>query len=251
MRKGLSGFSATVCVLVGALSTLGQVSLASPLKVKLTAEKEMLQVVHDGRLIDVRRDQDGDNLVDPMWAKTSRQCPPFCIEPRTPVPGVELVTEVEVFDFMEKRVNTNKGFLIDARLPDWHLRGTIPGSINIPFTVFQRDPNDPKFVKAFEMLGVKPRGEVGQFTRLVDGMFGNGDKTEKWDFSTAKEIILWCNGPWCGQSPHAIRALVKQGYPVAKIHYYRGGMQMWQILGLTTVIPEPESMLFADAAGGE
>ena len=28
-----------------------------------------------------------------------------------------------------------------------------------------------------------------------------------------------------------------QGYPPDKLRYYRGGMQMWQVLGLTTVIP--------------
>ena len=27
------------------------------------------------------------------------------------------------------------------------------------------------------------------------------------------------------------------GYPGDKIKYYRGGMQMWQLWGLTTVVP--------------
>jgi rhodanese-related sulfurtransferase len=165
------------------------------------------------------------------------------------VAGVELVTEFELFEFMENRVNTHQGLIIDARLPDWYLRGTIPGSVNIPFTIFQRDPTDAKFKRAFEMLGVRPRGPVGTFTRITDQVLGSGDKTELWDFSAAKELVLWCNGPWCGQSPHAIRALVKQGYPAKKIHYYRGGMQMWQILGLTTVVPDESSVLFADASG--
>jgi rhodanese-related sulfurtransferase len=150
---------------------------------------------------------------------------------------------------MEKQVNSHNGLIIDARLPDWYLRGTIPGSVNIPFTIFQRGPDDAKFKMAFEMLGVRPRGQVSAFTRLTDQVFNKGEKTELWDFSAAKEIVLWCNGPWCGQSPHAIRALVKQGYPVGKIHYYRGGMQMWQILGLTTVTPSAESVIFADASG--
>jgi len=49
--------------------------------------------------------------------------------------------------------------------------------------------------------------------------------------------VLWCNGPACGQSPRAIRGLLKVGYPADRIYYYRGGMQMWQLWGLTTVIP--------------
>jgi len=32
--------------------------------------------------------------------------------------------------------------------------------------------------------------------------------------------------------------LVKIGYPKSKILYYRGGMQYWQILGLTTTLPK-------------
>jgi hypothetical protein len=31
------------------------------------------------------------------------------------------------------------------------------------------------------------------------------------------------------------------GYPAEKLYYYRGGMQMWQSLGLTTVLPNESS----------
>ncbi|MDF1873231.1 MAG: rhodanese-like domain-containing protein, partial [Vannielia sp.] len=46
------------------------------------------------------------------------------------------------------------------------------------------------------------------------------------------------NGPWCGQSPTAARRMIEAGYPADKIYYYRGGMQMWQMLGLTVVAGE-------------
>lgn len=245
MGKHVIAATAACGILVGIVAM--PVAMAEQVKVKLTPEKETVQVLHQGRMVDVRRDQDVENLVDPMWAKTSRECPPFCIEPKVPAPGVELITEVELFEFMEKHVNTGTGLIIDARLPDWYLRGTIPGSVNIPFTVFQRDPTDAKFRQAFEMLNVRPRGAVNAFTRLTDRLLGNTEKNDFWDFSAAKELVLWCNGPWCGQSPHAIRALIKQGYPAAKIHYYRGGMQNWQILGLTTLIPDEDSVLFVEA----
>ena len=38
-------------------------------------------------------------------------------------------------------------------------------------------------------------------------------KTEHWDFTAAKDLVVWCNGPACGQSPRAIRGLLDAGYP--------------------------------------
>ncbi|MDH3355786.1 MAG: rhodanese-like domain-containing protein, partial [Chromatiales bacterium] len=40
-----------------------------------------------------------------------------------------------------------------------------------------------------------------------------------------------------GQSPLAIKALLKLGYPAEKLKWYRNGMQDWEILGLSTVKP--------------
>ncbi len=249
MHQPFTGRLVGIFVLFGSLFLAAE---AKALDVKLTEEKASIEVNHHNKIIELQRDQDGAHLVDAMWAKTSRHCPPFCIQPTIPVKGVELYTEMDVFDFMEQKVNKQKGFLIDARLPDWHLRGTIPGSINIPFTVFQREPNHPKLVKALTLLGATAKSEDGTIARLVGNVFGDKEKSEpKWDFSKAKEIVVWCNGPWCGQSPHAIRALSKLGYPAEKMKYYRGGMQMWHLLGLTTVIPEPEEMLFPEVEGGE
>ena len=48
---------------------------------------------------------------------------------------------------------------------------------------------------------------------------------------------MFCNGMWCGQSPANIRTLLRFGYPADKLKWYRGGMQDWEILGLTTVTP--------------
>lgn len=74
------------------------------------------------------------------------------------------------------------------------------------------------------------------------GLMGGDQITEHWDFSNAKELLLWCDGPWCGQSPRAIRGLMAAGYPAGKLYYYRGGMQMWQSFGLTTVLPKNTSV---------
>jgi rhodanese-related sulfurtransferase len=56
-----------------------------------------------------------------------------------------------------------------------------------------------------------------------------------WECAKAKKVLLFCNGPWCGQSPMAIKAMLREGYPADKILYYRGGMQAWHTLGLTVV----------------
>ncbi|MDH5471784.1 MAG: rhodanese-like domain-containing protein, partial [Gammaproteobacteria bacterium] len=39
------------------------------------------------------------------------------------------------------------------------------------------------------------------------------------------------------QSPNNIKNLLKLNYPAEKIKWYRGGMQNWENLGLTTVKP--------------
>lgn len=212
-------------------------------EVQLTEELESIEVRHKGKMVRVERIQDPGHTVDAVWSKTSRKCPPFCIQPRIPVEGVNFVGEYEVVDFMVNKVNTGEGLIIDARLPSWYQKGTIPGSVNIPFTVFEHSPEHADVQKALVTMGAMRRDKVSGMVRGIEkqmakvGLFNADMKTGYWDFTSAKEILVWCNGPWCGQSPHAIRALVTLGYPAAKIHYYRGGMQAWQVLGLTTIIP--------------
>jgi rhodanese-related sulfurtransferase len=58
-----------------------------------------------------------------------------------------------------------------------------------------------------------------------------------WNFDNAKTLVLFCNGSWCGQSSTTIKELLKIGYPAHKILWYRGGMQDWESLGLTTLKP--------------
>ncbi len=219
------------------------VFLAAPalaLEVKLTPDRDFVEVIHDGRLVKVMRIQDQNHKLEGSFAKTSRKCPPFCIQPMQAAPGVKTIGQVEVFDFMEQELLDGTGVLIDARTPSWWKRGTIPGSINVPFTVYDLDKNDPKLVAALEKFGVRPRKEVGGFTRLLEkiGLLNGDEKNDDWDFSHAKTLVLWCNGMWCGQSPRAIRGLLKLGYPAHKLRYYRGGMQAWQCLGLTVIVPE-------------
>lgn len=212
--------------------------------VKITKDKSYASVLNDGDLIKISRIQDTSHIIQGSFAKTSRPCPPFCINPLVVDENVKSVAELEVIDFMEKSMFRGTGAVIDARTPSWYKKGTIPGSINIPFTTFEKDPSDFELIEALINLGAVEREDVNSFVRLIEevtGLMGGDQKTDLWDFTEAKELVIWCNGPWCGQSPRAIHALLKLGYPAEKLYYYRGGMQMWQILGLTTVAPSDGS----------
>ena len=213
---------------------------AQALDVKLTPEKDYIEVIHQGKLIKVQRIQDQEHKLQGGFAKTSRKCPPFCIQSMEVAPGVKTIGQLEVFDFMVKELLDEKGLIIDARTPAWWQRGTIPGSINIPFNVFTKEDGDPELIEAMEKIGVKRRSEVGGFTRAMEqmGLMGGDLKSDLWDFTDAKSLVMWCNGVWCGQSPRAIHGLLSHGFPPEKILYYRGGMQVWQSLGLTVVVPE-------------
>jgi rhodanese-related sulfurtransferase len=85
------------------------------------------------------------------------------------------------------------GPVVDSRTHNFYVNSTIPGARNIPY---------PEVIARLDELpGEQP-------------------------------AIFFCNGPQCGQSPTAIRALLEAGYPREKILYYRGGLHDWLTLGL-------------------
>lgn len=173
-------------------------------------------IVLNGSEIRIERIQDTAHRLDNEFAKTSRPCPPFCIHPIAAAPGVSTLGEIEVMDFLERKVARGQGLLLDSRVPEWFQKGTIPGAINLPFTTLA--PENPY------------RDEI--LTAL-----GGRQTASGWDFANALELVMFCNGPWCDQSPRAIRNLLDVGYPSDKLSYYRGGMQLWLLLGLTTQQP--------------
>lgn len=234
--------SLTSIILAAAVAVSFNVQ-AKDVTVGITKDKGYSTVHANGELVKISRIQDTSHVINGSFSKTSRPCPPFCIIPISLDERVKTVAELEVIKFMETTMYRGEGVIIDARTPSWYKNGTIPGSINIPFTAFEKDENDIELAAIFESLGAVEREQVNPILLMVEstGILG-GDKTEKWDFSDAKELLLWCNGPWCGQSPRAIQALLKAGYPAEKLYYYRGGMQVWQSLGLTTIVPKDTSI---------
>ncbi|ORU90351.1 MAG: sulfurtransferase [Cycloclasticus sp. symbiont of Poecilosclerida sp. M] len=214
----------TKLIKIATLATIMSFSLsviAAERVVKITPEIGSVNVLHNAKTVVIERNQDVNNTIDENYAKTSRACPPFCIRPIVLAPGVETIGELEVLDYLKKLGHDKNLMVIDSRTPDWVARGTIAGAVNIPWT--QLDT-----AKGATDLDIEA---------IVADEFGATVEDDKWDFSKAKTLVLFCNGMWCGQSPRNIYTLLKLGYPAEKLKWYRGGMQTWNVLGLSTVKP--------------
>ena len=193
---------------------------ATALEVRITDELESVEVIHNGEKITIRRNQDPEHTVNPDYAITARKCPPFCIQPGTLAEGVETIGELEMLEYLKRSSSGDPTLLIiDSRTPDWVAKGTIPGSINIPWTL------------------LNPLAGAAPFTiaEILEQKFGAVSQEGLWDYTHAKTLVLFCNGIWCSQSPNNIRTLLRFGYPPHKLKWYRGGMQNWENLGLTVV----------------
>jgi rhodanese-related sulfurtransferase len=206
--------------LVGRLLSLSLlISTLSAVEVNIKEGLPFVDVDINGEAVRIERIQDTSNKLKNSYTKTSRPAPPFSIQPFQPIKGIETVTELDVIDFISKELSENRGLLVDARMPKWHQVGTIPGAINIPFSILSTKGENPFIGQIFEL-------------------FGATNKSGKWDFSNVQTILIFDNGPWCQQGVRAMKNLVHLGYPKSKIKYYRGGIQYWQILGLTTIKPQ-------------
>ena len=213
-------------------------AMAAAQKDNISKNLPFIDIEYKNKMVRIERNQNSQNALKGIFTKTSRNCPPFCIQPMEVAPGIKTIGELEVVDFLANEVKQESGVLIDARTPEWHIKGTIPGSVNIPFTVFGLEHTDAKLITAMQELGVKHKSSSSMADSFWSWTSGDdNEKSKNWDFSGAKNLILWCNGMWCGQSPRAIKNLLKHGYPADKIKYFRGGMQTWLILGLTVVKP--------------
>ena len=136
-------------------------------------------------------------------------------------PGVKTIGELEVIHYLKKMSDGDTSIMVvDSRTPDWVEKGTIPGAINIPWDKLNIGKSDPITVQ-----------------EILEKHFGVKNQDGFNMFDNAKTVVMFCNGQWCGQSPTNIKGLLKIGYPAEKIKWYRGGMQEWEALGLTTVKP--------------
>ena len=185
--------------------------------VKINRDISSITILDSGHKIKIKRVQDTAHRLKDDFTKTSRPCPPFCIQPTKVDPNINNVAELEIFKFMKNQIKNHKGVLIDARLKSWFELETIPSAINIPYQTLLNS-SKKKISKIFQLLGMKI------------------DSSGNWNFDDAKELTIFDNGPWCSQATYLVKTLRKYNYPTSKIHYYRSGLQGWKLLGLTTVI---------------
>jgi rhodanese-related sulfurtransferase len=189
--------------------------------VAITPQMRQATVLHQGKKVVIERNQDTDNMVDPDFSMTSRPCPPYCIQPMQLAPGVETLGELELLDYLKKLGRDSSILVIDSREPEWILRsGLIPGAVNIPWAELHPAHSD-----------------ADKIADILLFRFGVARQGGLWNFENAKVLVLYCNGPWCGQSPTNIKQLLALGYPAHKLKWYRGGMQLWKSLGFNTVPP--------------
>jgi len=173
-------------------------STAEEVPVKIGKGIPYYYVNQNGQRIKVERVQDTGNRLTDDFAKTSRPCPPYCIQPIQAAEGVRTIAELELIAFSEKKLKDRSGVLIDSSPRKWFDLETIPGAISLPSDITGSTRSDiiPRLFRAF---GV----------RKTTG----GD----YDFSSAKELAIFCGGVWCGRSATLIRWLIRNGYPAEKI----------------------------------
>lgn len=198
---------------------LAKATPSTPQKITIFITKDMhhIDVKHRGRMVRIQREQNPEHRLTNSFAKTSRVCPPFCTNPFQIAPKVKVVGELELIKFLKKKSQKGTGVLIDGRLPQWYARATIPSAVNLPFPVFDNKIDATIVKRLLLLLGADQKGR------------------NQWDFATAKELLVFGNGIWGTQSTKAIKNLLALGYPAEKIYWYRGGLQDWLQVGLTTV----------------
>lgn len=195
--KAMMQFALTIALTMAAGTAMAETA------VNITKDMPSVTVETANGPVEISRIQDTGNEISGEWALTSRPCPNFCIQPNSPAEGTTTIGELELIAMLQD----SEAMVVDSRTRDWFEGGTIPGAISIPYTYV---------VDELGQLGCEPD---------FDG----------WDCTNAKQVALFCNGIWCGQSPTAIRNMIGAGYPADRIYYYRGGMQIWRLLGLTVV----------------
>ncbi|MBK7814554.1 MAG: rhodanese-like domain-containing protein [Rhodocyclaceae bacterium] len=205
--------------IVALLASLASSAWGADKPVGITVEQPYLDVIHDGKLFRIQRDPDNDAEIDPDYARTSRPCPPYCIQPMHVAPGVETIGELELLEYLKRITRRDSSVLvIDSREADWLVRsGMIPGAIHLPWQRLHPAHAEPQAV-----------------AEIMELPFGAVRPGIMWNFENARTLVFYCNGIWCGQSPTNIKQLLAVGYPPHRLKWYRGGMQSWKSLGLAT-----------------
>lgn len=202
MIKRIIASILTVCAFSGQYDT-----------VKITPKISYMYVYHKGKAVKVHRIQNTKHKLTGEYAKQYR--PNSNIQPIKIDKDIQTIGEIELLYFMGDKVNEKQGIVIDVRSKSNYKKESIPSAINIPAHI---KDDRVKMRKILKILGIKTsdKGRVNT--------------------SRAMDIVVYSHGLWCNKASEFIKVLISMGYPKEKIFYYRGGFQMWKILGFTTVI---------------
>ncbi len=187
--------------------SLGEVLLSEGVK--------SVNISLNGESFTIQRNQTPGHTITDLYTSTLVGS----LQPMILAPGIETIGELEVIDYLQQAQTDSNTILVDTRTPFWFSRMRIPGSINVPYSLFKGELSAFETVEKFFNVKVDERGLL--------------------DFSQAKTIVGYCNGYFCGQTPSMFKgeafSLLNIGYPPEKLKYYRGGMQAWTSLGLTVI----------------
>jgi len=150
-------------------------------------------------------------LIERELLNGNSTCPPFCIEPMQ-IKEVRTVGELEVLAFIDKLKEKKARLLIDVRENNFYAEGTIPGAINLPFSMLK---------------------DGSKYQAEVLGLLGAKFNKLKWSFKKAQRLLIFGSSATSPEASNSVKKLLELGYPSPKLYYYRGGVSSWKALGLT------------------
>ncbi|SFV64157.1 hypothetical protein MNB_SV-12-1431 [hydrothermal vent metagenome] len=169
-------------------------------KVKITKDLDAIKFIYQKKEFLIERIADED-----------KSCPPHCIQSMN-IAGVKTVGELETLKFISSLQHKKNRILVDARSIAEYKKSSIPGAVNIPYTMLSSRSSHRDEV--LSLLGAK---------RLQ----------KKWYFRNIQKLLIFDNGILDNQATKIIKSLLEVGYPEEHILYYRGGVESWKNLGLT------------------
>ena len=171
--------------------------------VKITEDLKRVKFIYQKKEFMIERKANVEN----------QSCPPHCIQEMS-IGTIKTVGELEVLDFI-KSLQYKKGrILVDSRAVAEYKISTIPGAVNIPYTMLNSKS--------------KHRDEVLQ-------LLGAKKLQKKWYFRNIQKLLIFDNGILDSRATKIIESLIDVGYPQKEIFYYRGGLHSWENLGLTVL----------------
>jgi len=168
--------------------------------------------IFNGERVKIARDNPDPARFVAQFAVSQNDCGGPCIAPMQVAAGVQTLGEIEVLDYLVTQVAASKGLMVDARAPQERAKGFIPGSVSLPW-------------------GTLAPGNA--FRKDILAALGAREFEGVYNFTDARSLLVYDNGPNSDDAGRLVANLLDAGYPPEMIRYYRGGMQVWSVLGFS------------------